>query len=123
MLFRSDWGYELATSEFRDDCVTERESWILDNADRNPGLSIEANARMVDPGFDAMTPEKQAAICNEVKQVLDAIGASHGTTGCGAGIRMGFASTGGMPLIRSTRRRKASARARSSGVIAASGQE
>ena len=36
-----DWGYELATSEFRDDCVTERESWILDNAARNPGLSIE----------------------------------------------------------------------------------
>lgn len=73
-----DWGYELATTEFRDVCVTERESWILDNADSNTGLSIEANARMVDPGYDALTPEKKEAICAEVKGVLDAIGASHG---------------------------------------------
>ena len=27
------WGYELATEEFRDKVVTERESWILDNKD------------------------------------------------------------------------------------------
>ena len=73
-----DWGYELATSEFRAECVTERESWILDNADSNPGLSIEANARMVDPGYDALTPEKKQAICEEVQGVLEAIGASHG---------------------------------------------
>jgi isocitrate dehydrogenase len=73
-----DWGYELATTEFRADCVTERESWILDNADSNPGLSIEANARMVDPGYDALTPYKKAAIGAEVQGVLDAIGASHG---------------------------------------------
>ncbi|MGL5193036.1 MAG: isocitrate/isopropylmalate family dehydrogenase, partial [Chroococcales cyanobacterium] len=26
-----DWGYELATTEFRNECVTERESWILSN--------------------------------------------------------------------------------------------
>jgi isocitrate dehydrogenase len=58
--------------------VTERESWILDNADSNPGLSIEANARMVDPGYDALTPEKKEAICAEVKGVLDTIGSTHG---------------------------------------------
>ena len=28
-----DWGYELATTEFRNECVTERESWILDNVE------------------------------------------------------------------------------------------
>jgi isocitrate dehydrogenase len=33
---------------------------------------------MVDPGYDAMTPEKQQAICAEVQGVLDAIGSSHG---------------------------------------------
>jgi hypothetical protein len=33
---------------------------------------------MIEPGYDALTPEKQAAICAEVKGVLDAIGASHG---------------------------------------------
>ena len=33
-----DWGYELATEEFRDQVVTERESWILDNKDRDANL-------------------------------------------------------------------------------------
>ena len=33
-----EWGYELATQEFRAQTVTERESWILDNKDKNPGL-------------------------------------------------------------------------------------
>jgi len=28
------WGYEVATEEFRDKVVTERESWILDNKDK-----------------------------------------------------------------------------------------
>ena len=73
-----DWGYELATTEFRAECITERESWILGNLEADPSLSLEANARMIEPGFDALTPEKQAAVCNEVKGVLDAIGASHG---------------------------------------------
>jgi len=73
-----DWGYELATSEFRDVCVTERESWILDNLAKDPSLSLEGNGRLIEPGYDALTPEKQAAICNEVKEVLDAIGESHG---------------------------------------------
>jgi len=73
-----DWGYELATTEFRADCVTERESWILDNSDQNPGLSVEANAKMIDPGYDSLTPEKKDAICAEVQGVIDAIGASHG---------------------------------------------
>ena len=60
-------------------CITERESWILDNLERNPGLSIEANARMIEPGYDSLTPEKKAAIDAEVQGVLEAIGASHGS--------------------------------------------
>src|SRR6185312_12724150 len=35
------WGYELATEEFRDRVVTERESWIIDNKDKNPNISAE----------------------------------------------------------------------------------
>ena len=73
-----DWGYELATSEFRDVCITERESWILGNLESDPGLSIEANARLIEPGYDALTPEKKEAINAEVRGVLDAIGSSHG---------------------------------------------
>ncbi|MEB3174407.1 MAG: NADP-dependent isocitrate dehydrogenase [Cyanobacteriota bacterium] len=73
-----DWGYELATTEFRAECVTERESWILDNQDRNPDLSLEDNARKIEPGYDALTEEKQAAVRAEVEAVLTQIGASHG---------------------------------------------
>ena len=73
-----DWGYELATTEFRQQCVTERESWILSNQAQSPDLSIEENARMIEPGYTSLTPEKQAQICEEVKGVLDAIADSHG---------------------------------------------
>ncbi|MFN9174195.1 MAG: NADP-dependent isocitrate dehydrogenase, partial [Synechocystis sp.] len=52
-----DWGYELATTEFRAECVTERDSWILSNKEKNPDLSIEANAHMIDPGYDALTDD------------------------------------------------------------------
>ncbi len=73
-----DWGYELATTEFRAECVTERESWILSNKERNPDLSIEDNARKIDPGYDALTTEKKQAVCQEVEAVLAAIWNSHG---------------------------------------------
>ncbi len=73
-----DWGYELVTSEFRAECVTERESWILSNKERHPDLSSEDNARKIDPGYDALTPEKQAQIRAEVEQVLSTIWETHG---------------------------------------------
>jgi len=73
-----DWGYELATSEFRQECVTERESWILGNKEQNPDLSIEDNARQIEPGYETLTPEKQAAIGREVTEVLNTIWDSHG---------------------------------------------
>ena len=73
-----DWGYELAKSEFRQQCITERESWILSNRESDPDLSIEANARRVEPGYDALTPAKREEACQEVKAVLDSIGDSHG---------------------------------------------
>lgn len=73
-----DWGYELATTEFRSQCVTERESWILSNKERQPDISIEDNARQIDPGYDAMPSDKQEKIRAEVKAVLDAIWETHG---------------------------------------------
>ncbi|MBE9229768.1 NADP-dependent isocitrate dehydrogenase [Phormidium sp. LEGE 05292] len=73
-----DWGYELATTEFRAECVTERESWILSNKERNPDLSIEDNARKIDPGYDALTEEKKAQVCQEVEEVLNSIWETHG---------------------------------------------
>lgn len=73
-----DWGYELVKSEFRNECVTEMESWILSNKERNPEISLEDNARKIEPGYDALTPEKQAKICKDVDEVLSAIWETHG---------------------------------------------
>ena len=73
-----DWGYELATTEFRQQCVTERESWILSNQEANAELAIEDNARKIDPGYDALTPEKKQTICQEVEEVLEKIWDTHG---------------------------------------------
>jgi isocitrate dehydrogenase len=73
-----DWGYELATEEFRDQVVTERESWILGNKDRDANLSIEQNAAMIEPGLDQATEDFKKKICAEVKQTLEGIGATHG---------------------------------------------
>src|SRR6266704_1444922 len=65
-----DWGYALAISEFRSGVVTERESWIISNQDRNPLLSVEENARMSDPGYDMMWPRQQEGIRYEVEAAL-----------------------------------------------------
>jgi isocitrate dehydrogenase len=73
-----DWGYELATQEFRAQAVTERESWIVDNLDKNPRLTVEQNAAMIEPGFEQATEAFRANIYAEVKGVLDAIYSSHG---------------------------------------------
>jgi len=73
-----DWGYELATAEFRAQVVTERESWIVDNKDRNPNLSIEQNAAMVEPGLEQATEDFQKTIYAEVKRTLDGIHGTHG---------------------------------------------
>ncbi|HXZ14272.1 MAG TPA: NADP-dependent isocitrate dehydrogenase [Candidatus Sulfotelmatobacter sp.] len=73
-----DWGYELAIAEFRQQVVTERESWILDNKDRDPALPVEQNAAMIEPGLEQGTEEFKKAIYSEVKRTLDAIYDSHG---------------------------------------------
>ncbi|MFH2104423.1 MAG: NADP-dependent isocitrate dehydrogenase [Chloroflexota bacterium] len=72
-----DWGYKLAKREFRNAIVTERESWILGNREKDPGLSVEANARLIDPGFEMMSPDQQAEIKSEVEEAL-ALWPTHG---------------------------------------------
>ena len=65
-----DWGYTLGKHEFRNDVVTERESWILGNKEKNPNLSVEENAKMIDPGFDMMSPAQRGEIKAEVEEAL-----------------------------------------------------
>jgi isocitrate dehydrogenase len=73
-----DWGYELAKDEFRAHIITERESWIVDNKDRNAALTVEQNAAMIEPGLENATDSFKKEIYAEVKQVLDSIYATHG---------------------------------------------
>src|SRR5207237_420166 len=53
------WGYEVAIEAFRGQVVTERESWILDNKDKNPNLTAEQNAAMIEPGMEFATDESR----------------------------------------------------------------
>jgi isocitrate dehydrogenase len=73
-----DWGYELAAREFRNDTVSERESWILGNREDNQGISVEENARAVEPGYDLMPEERKKAVRDEVEACLETLWASHG---------------------------------------------
>jgi len=72
------WGYELATQEFRGQVITERESWIVDNKDRNPNLTVEQNANLIEPGMEFATEDFRRSVYKEVQAVLDAIYATHG---------------------------------------------
>jgi len=73
-----DWGYDLAREEFRAQTVTEREGWILDNLDKNAGLSVEQNAAMIEPGLEQAVDSFKKSVYDEVGQTLDAIYATHG---------------------------------------------
>jgi isocitrate dehydrogenase len=65
-----DWGYALAKREFRNEIVTERESWILGNRDQKPDLSMEENARAIDSAYDMMTEAQRGQVRQEVEAAL-----------------------------------------------------
>jgi isocitrate dehydrogenase len=65
-----NWGYELAANEFRSKVVTERESWILGNKEANPDLSVEDNAKQIEPGYDMAPPDAQKEFRDEVESAL-----------------------------------------------------
>jgi isocitrate dehydrogenase len=72
------WGYEVVTEEFRDQAVTERESWILDNKDKNPQITAEEIAQMVEPGLEFAPEDFRKSVHREVEQVLKTLYPSHG---------------------------------------------
>ncbi len=72
------WGYEVAIEEFREKVVTERESWILDNQDKNASLTVAQNAEQIEPGMEFAPPAFRQSVEKEVKEILDAIYATHG---------------------------------------------
>jgi isocitrate dehydrogenase len=74
-----EWGYEVAIQEFRDHVITERESWILGNLETNPGLTVEQNAALIEPGLEFGSDQFRKELYAEVQSVLDTIGKSHGS--------------------------------------------
>jgi len=73
-----DWGYRLATTRYRQQCVTQRESWILSNREHDPDITDEQNARKIEPGYDMLNDAKKAEIIEEVRRTLAAIWSTHG---------------------------------------------
>jgi isocitrate dehydrogenase len=73
-----EWGYEVAVEEFREQTVTERESWILGNLDQKPGITIEENAALIEPGLEFGNQAFRDELYAEIRQVLDSIGKTHG---------------------------------------------
>src|SRR6202140_1851446 len=73
-----DWGYELAREEFRAQTITERESWIIDNLDKNAALTVEQNGARVEPGLEQATDDFKKAVYAEVKHTIDTIYSTHG---------------------------------------------
>src|SRR5436305_1882519 len=69
-----EWGYELARDEFRAEVITERESWILDNKDKKPNLSVEADAAMIEPGLEFAPESFKQELYAEVRGVLSSSG-------------------------------------------------
>src|SRR5437899_910452 len=66
-----NWGYELTREEFRGQTITERESWIIDNLDKNPALSVEENAAMIEPGLEQATAAFKQTVDDALKQTRD----------------------------------------------------
>jgi isocitrate dehydrogenase len=66
-----EWSYALAKREFRDQVITEFESWVLDSLVAHPGLSIEDHAKMIYPGISMMPTEEQKGILSQVQAALE----------------------------------------------------
>jgi isocitrate dehydrogenase len=71
------WGYALAATRYRDKTVLQRETWVLDNKEKDSSLSQEDLARAIEPGFDNMTPDQKDGVIREVDATL-ALWPTHG---------------------------------------------
>ena len=70
-----DWGYALAAREFRDQVVTERESWILGNKEKNADAHGRGQRQArSSPATTWRPPDMQAEFRDEVEAALQALG-------------------------------------------------
>jgi isocitrate dehydrogenase len=71
------WGYALAAGKYRNRTVSLRETWVLENLEKNPSMPREDLARSIEPGFDNMTPTQKEGVLAEVAATL-ALQPTHG---------------------------------------------
>lgn len=71
------WGYALAATKYRDRTVSQRETWVLENKEKDSSLSRENLACAIEPGFDNMTPNQKEGVLSEVDATL-ALWPTHG---------------------------------------------
>jgi isocitrate dehydrogenase len=65
-----EWGYALAKREFRNQIVSERETWILGNKEADPELSVEDNAKMINYGYSLMSDDQKNGVRHAVENAL-----------------------------------------------------
>ncbi len=66
-----EWGYALAKREFRNQIVTERETWILGKKEADPELSVEDIAIMINYGYSLMSDAQKRDARLEVEDALN----------------------------------------------------
>ncbi|MHC1699089.1 MAG: NADP-dependent isocitrate dehydrogenase [Geobacteraceae bacterium] len=71
------WGYALAATKYRGRTVSQRETWVLENKEKDPALSNEDLARAIEPGYVNMTPNQKDGVIREVEATL-ALWPTHG---------------------------------------------
>jgi isocitrate dehydrogenase len=72
-----EWGYHLAKGEFRNQIVTEFESWVLANQEVQPELSVDDHIKMIDPDFDKRSLDQMNAVKQDVEDALQ-LWSTHG---------------------------------------------
>ena len=65
-----DWGYELAVNEFREDCITERESWILDNIQKIQKLQLKIMLEKLNQVLTSLQITKKHSFAKKLKKLL-----------------------------------------------------
>src|ERR1700757_1231489 len=66
VIFRENTEDVYAGDEFREQTVTERESWILGNLEANPSLTVEQNAALIEPGLEFGNDAFRKELCAEI---------------------------------------------------------
>jgi isocitrate dehydrogenase len=64
------WAYALARREFRNQIVTERETFIIGHKETDPGLSVVEIAKKINYGYSLMSEGQKSEVIQEVTEAL-----------------------------------------------------